>query len=598
MSVRKHSEQIAKVLSIFFSLGFILGALMIPHASARDSAKHPRATELEEHLRSQAQTHLQARFPNQPYSVLITVEPLFRYEPDELSDDSSRGEDLPGLFVAKEEIRDEWDDPATGLSQLLNRVRKIKVDITLPSQITDEETEEVKASISASLKLVTGRDVVEVTRKAWKGGDTYLPSNAVFYGGIIVLLLVFGQFIISLRSASRLAKALNPLSILSNQISGGGGGGMTTVTVNAANGGEGGGAVHGGGGGGGHQDVTMLDPVKLRDLIATKVDSLEGDSCFPTLEDMLILDETGARSSTRMSLIMEEFSPEVKNRIFALGSTQGWWLDAFYAQGGQVDYEALMILQRLSRVKRRTEDTPWQNLLVLVWRMEDKISGFVREIGEKRAVPILAAFPKSIAVPAAKKAFPGSWGILLNPALPEDRLPEKDIVEMTERAKKYLPLREPGILLSYKKERELITYLDRVDTKEEEEIYVALPESSNVSRLRPPFFRLFAQERDVVKKVVRKLDMKQIALCLYAVDSSQRMKILEVLNEKQSFMATESVGKLEKNKPDPLLLASTKKHVGTLLEQALIEIKQAPDQGMNLDTTDEEDADSDLSAAA
>lgn len=571
--LRSKAALISFMCLIGASFGMLLGQTA---AYSRDSIKHPRVGELEEYLRRAAEQHVQGRFPNQPHSIKVSVEPLFRYEADESGDDSSQGEDLPGLYLSREEIRDEWDDPATSIHQLMARVRKIKVEVNLPNILSDDEVDEIKASVQAAMGLISGRDSVEVVRRQWKATENGMTLNLMLLAGLIGLFMTGAQFYIAQKSTARIATALKGININTSS---------NVASVAGGLGGGGGSAAGGGAGAGASKgedseasDVNMLDPMKMRDVVVGMIGALEKDPCFPTLADVLALDELGRKNVRRMGVILDEFSANTRNRLFSFGTSASWWIDSFYMSGGQVDYIALMTLQKLVRAKRVPEESAWNQLLTLVWRMEDRLVGFMKDVGEKRAIPILAALPKSVSVPVAKKAFPGSWGILLNPALPEDKLPEKDITDVIERALKLNPLRDAAILSTYKKERELLGFLNQAEPKEEEEIYAALPESSNIFRLRPPFFRFFNQSRDVIKKVTKDLDLDRIAVALYGVDATLRMKVLEVLNEKQSFMVTEKVTKFEKNPPDPKLLSQTRLQVGALVEEILEKQKRSGEE--------------------
>ncbi|MBL7714046.1 MAG: hypothetical protein JNL01_01175 [Bdellovibrionales bacterium] len=574
MMVKRRARTFA-LISLICLFGMVFGQST---ALSRDTIKHPRVGELEEYLRRVAENHVQGRFPNQPHSIRVSVEPLFRYEADDGGDDSAQGEDLPGLYLSREEIRDEWDDPATSIHQLMARVRKIKVEVNLPNILSDDEVDEIKASVQAAMGLISGRDSVEIVRRQWKATENGMSLNLMLLAGLIGLMMTAAQFMIAQKSTARIATALKGININTSS---------NVASVAGGLGGGGGGGSSGGGGGGGASakgedaeasDVNMLDPMKMRDVVVGMIGALEKDPCFPTLADILALDDLGTKNVRRMGVILDEFSANTRNKLFSYGTSASWWIDSFYMSGGQVDYIALMTLQKLVRAKRVPEEAAWNQLLTLVWRMEDRLVGFMKDIGEKRAIPILAALPKSVSVPVAKKAFPGSWGILLNPALPEDKLAEKDIADVIERAMKLNPLRDPMILSTYKKERELLGFLNQAEPKEEEEIYAALPESSNIFRLRPPFFRFFNQSRDVIKKVTKDLDLDRIAVALYGVDATLRMKVLEVLNEKQSFMVTEKVTKFEKNPPDPKLLSQTRLQVGALVEDILEKQKRSGEE--------------------
>ena len=316
----------------------------------------------------------------------------------------------------------------------------------------------------------------------------------------------------------------------------------------------------------------MLDPLKIRDIVIDMVGRLEKDPGFPALQDVLILDELGKTRCERLAAALEEMSPTMRSRLFSMGNSSSWWMESFHGAKAQVDYETLRALQKLNKVKRPPDELEWNKLLIQVWRLEDKLGAFLKEIGEKRSMSILSAFPKSISVPVAKKTFPGSWGVLLSPSFSADRLSEIDIIELFQRSTKHVPPRDEAVLGSYRQEQDLISYLGHAAPEEEREIYEALPENSRIFTLRPPFYRLFSQSRDVVARIAQELDVLDIAMVLHGLSNEFRMKLLETLSEKRGFMVAEQLKRFERGAPDITVVARLREDIGRQIEKVKAEL--------------------------
>jgi hypothetical protein len=542
--------------------------LLASPASGREALKHPRVAELEEFLRQTAEAHLRSRFPSQPFQVLVSIDPLFRYESEgDDEGDTLAGEDLPAMFVSREEIRDEWDDPSRSLHQLMSRVRKVKVELALPAGLSDDDVEETKSGIQSTLHLIPGRDTIDVVRKPWQG--TGQTQWLAILGALCALgLLLGGNYLITQKSAERLSTALKSIN-LTTQTTGGPimhAGGATAAASGAGGGDKKLGGEHDA------QDVNMLDPLKIRDIVIEMVGRLEKDPGFPTLQDVIILDDLGRTRCERMVAAVEEMSPAMRTRLFSIGNSSSWWMEAFHGAKAQVDYETLHALQKMNKVKRLPEELDWNRLLVQVWRMEDKLPAFLKEIGEKRSMAILSAFPKSISVPVAKKTFPGSWAVLLSPNFVTDRLPESEIGELIQRSLKHAPERDEAVLGGYRQEQELLAYLGQTGPEEEREIYEALPENSKIFSLRPPFYRLFSQTREVVAKITQELEIADCAAILHGLPTQMRMKVIETLSEKRGFMVAEQLKRFEKQPPDSSSVTLKREWIGRQIEKVKAEI--------------------------
>jgi len=323
--------------------------------SAQQLMKHPRVAELEDKLAKDAGETLRSRFPSVPYFALVMIDPLRRTEGYR---DGGQSEQLPFLEIEKEEITDEWDDPNVSVHRLLSRVRKVSIILQVPDTLNDNEVNEVKDTVFQALHLMPARDELKIDRKAWKQAN-----NPVWlYGSFAIgaaLLLVVGFIFVSSLSSRRIATA-----IAESKSSGGGGGAVAPAPVaNPSGNGNGNGDKHGHG-----SDVRFSDPIKIRELLLNIIGGVSELKGFPTLLDMITLDQLGKRDAAALGAILMEFTDEERQRIFSL-SFEPHWLEAL-AKPGNADLSSLDVLREILRHPHGTRGNDFENLLIYVWHLD------------------------------------------------------------------------------------------------------------------------------------------------------------------------------------------------------------------------------------
>ena len=190
---------------LLISLSFT--GVFIRASSAEGLTKHPRVAELEDTLSKDGASYLRGRFPDQPFLLNVSVDPLRRV-PSRTDRKTGNSEILPYLDLAEEEIQDEWDDPQSSLHQLLLRVTKVTVAVTVPKEVSDDEAAEIRASLLQSLHLIPARDSIEITRREWsKAAGAYAlvyPVSAL----VVTIFFLLGLYVINRSGTARLSKAL------------------------------------------------------------------------------------------------------------------------------------------------------------------------------------------------------------------------------------------------------------------------------------------------------------------------------------------------------------------------------------------------------
>jgi hypothetical protein len=564
---------------IFFILG--LGVFWIMNQNqvfAQASNQHPRVMELENELTHQAQNYLKSRFPDRPFLVTVSVDPLFRYD----NTRNNLGERLPFFDVDSEEIRDEWDDPQYPLTALMSRVRKIVVNISVPHTVTDDEMLELKDAVFNQLHLSKARDNVEIVRKTWKNEVSGFKAYAVFVSIILVALLV-GFYFIGRQSVDKIVGALkssknsssgaissaSPMqSPIMGQSSNAQGLKNSSHALNSEN------------------DVHITYTLKLQEVTERVVKIISQSQFFPSLYDMILLDQEVKSDPQSVGALLAEFPENIQKRIFEFSTLSQSWLQVFIDQGN-LTKKSLEIAIKLVKNQKLVTSSECNDCLIAIWRMQEKIPQFLKELGQEKAISILNYFPKSIAVPYAKEAFPGAWAQVLDSKSSSKLFSKEDAKFIFKRAIEIFPLGDESILNRYKNDRELAQYLKYASPRDEKEIYESLPSNSMLFSIRPPFYILFGQSSEVIEQIIKMYTPEQLAYALYNTEMDLRKNIIDKFNEKQRFLFSDKMKRIDKEN-DKEIIASIREDIAHKLNQVLQSIEVNKVVVMNTGESDNE----------
>lgn len=534
------------------AIGFLALFLLLPVGAQSEGGKHPRVAEVEDWMAKDTASYIRSRFPDTPFLVTVSVDPLRRNERASSEESGSR---LPYFDLSRDEIQDEWDDPQASLGELRLRVRKTVVTISLPDSIRETEINEVKESTFALLHMIPARDEVRVVRKPWKIGAPTWPYLAVGFVGIAVFL--GGLFFIFRRTLNRLISALAQQSSKNSTplpaASMGAGSHTERDKKDAPSG-----------------DIKFNDPIKIRELVKSGIDLLSKSALFPTLQDMILLDRMGRKKPKTLGALLNEFTPAVQKKLFSL-SFHPCWLEALN-DPGELDSDCFNLLQRLLRAQTDVDKDsgPWQQYLITVWRMGEDRAKFLREVTQDEAFATLASLPKNISVPTARKAFPGSWGMVLDPKFRgKGQIKSDQITKLTAKALESCPLNDIGILEKYKHDQEVLEYLKTADVTEEREIYQAAPADSLIHRLRAPFYKILELDDGILGEVVARIPLDDWAMALFNVARNERKAIEAKFTEKQHFMFLEKMKRLDAQTPEKTTVGLAREHVARFTQDYL-----------------------------
>jgi hypothetical protein len=571
-------------MSQFFSR-FFLGAFVFTIAlsvSSQEILKHPRVVELEDSLKNNASEYIKSRFPSAPFMVQVRVDPLRRDTARSGGSGLGADRELPYYSAEdEEEIRDEWDNPQFPLNGLLNRVKRINVDISVPGQLKESEVTELKQGIFQVLHLTPARDEVDISRRDWSLNE--FPWMTIYIAlGVLVAFLI-GLLAITRQSTSRIASALKQIKIDGQQNSR-----SSSAPAFKSNPSESLAKSQ-------SQELKFNDPVRMKELARKHVDFLLQVE-FPNHLDMYTLDHLGKNSPEKLGAILMEFPADVQKRIFSL-SKDFFWVQALN-KPGFLDFECLETLQTLSQNLRVLESQGWSRTVLAVWRLGFQLTDFVKKISKEEAFALLADMPKAVAISTARKAFPGSWADILNPGFRPAR-PKKDrLDQIYNQAVQLVPLSDLSVVTQYREEIELLNFLKLVDPVEERDIYGAASSSSIIHSQRPPFFPIFDLTDMDMKDFVAQVPFEMWSQALFNIPKSERAKVDTHFSEKQKFILIERFKSFDAEPPSAESIGKVREQIGAILHKWMIEkAMTASDENIN-PKIDEQADDDDANRAA
>lgn len=534
-------------------------ALITPVATAQEVMKHPRVVELEDRLTRDASFYLKARFPDIPFIVTARVDPLRR---ENSGRSAAQGESLPyfEFFQDEEEFRDEWDNPSVPLSALLMRTRRISMQISVPSQVSEADLTELKEGLFNALHLTPARDSIDFNRRSWAVQE--VPWIGIYIAGAAIFMLLVGLLIINRSSANRIARALTEMKAQSgnqnaNQPA------LAPLALDSDPGlrpkSD-------------SQEVKFNDPIKMKELATSSLKMLFDTKEFPNHHDVFVLDRLGSSAPQKLGALLVELPSENQTELLQY-STGHHWIKALN-EPGFLDFQCLEVLQSLAqnpRGKHLSASHQLTKTILAVWRLGDDRTKLLRSISRDDAFALLSEMPKSIAVAEARRAFPGNWGAILDSKFKANLPSLARLKEIHDQAVAALPLNEISELKRYRSDKELLEYVRTADPSEEREIYEAADEGSLIHRMRPPFYILFQQSEELLKKIVQQVAVDRWSLALFNIPKTERQSIDRHMTEKQRFLLIERFKRFDQSPPPLEMIWKSREQIALTIKQLLAE---------------------------
>lgn len=518
-------------------------------------ARHPRAIELEKMLSAEGLEMLKGRFPGYPFILTVSVDPLLRRERG-----AGEREKLPSYDMVDEEIVDEWDDPALSLTALMGRVRKISATVSVPAQLSEDEISELRSALTATLGLIEARDQVTVQKRTW----SLLNDNAnkdrdfwtnVLFGVLALSVLLAGLYGLAWYSTDRLGRSYREAA---SQQKGASSAPLAPTAESDSR--KSSSATQAPAG-----DLRFDDPIRTRESVTAAIRLLEEHRSFPSLEDMIILDKAAQENPAQFGALFGEFPTVLRDKIFSFSSHRAW-MDACI-EPGEISIKCVEVLNRCLRLVRAESDSRWQELMILVWRLDTRLLKFLAGLPQNEAFAILSHLPKAIAIPAAREAYPGAWASLLNSPKHAFAQPSATrIDELKKMAVALMPLRDRETLEAYRNERELVRFLRIADPSTEKEVYTTAGPESHLWEMRPPFFRVFEADEAVLESLSRSVRIDDWALAMFNVQRTDRRRIENKFGDKHRARYFEILKSLDMENPDRLRVGEAREMIGRQLK--------------------------------
>lgn len=477
--------------------------------------KHPRVAELEDKIQKEASDFLNTRFPKLPFSVSIDIDPIRRQSTNYLEE---RGETLPYYALDQEEILDEWDDPAVSLYALRNRVKTIAITAKIPSAVSDTELAEIKDSLINNLRLLPARDKVEIVREKW----TMFPqlNNIIVLSLSILCLFLVGLLLIIKFSMRGLNKSLSELKPSNSKASAPQGFDMPNTAISNLNELE----------KESSRDLKFNDPIKTKEIANTIIDEIVNSDSYLNLDNFMYLEELCTNNVSSLGAILALFPLEIQKQWLSY-SKDLRWLDAF-DHPGEVSYKSLDALERMCRVRSERVNKDWDILLIQIWRLGHLADDFLKKLPNDESFAILVALPKALAVPIARRVYPGSWASIIDDSYKPIRIDDIKTLELISKTLEIKPKINYSDLKAYQREKELLNYIALADTVEEREIYEASPSTALIKTQRPPFYKIFEANPDELSFLYTMFGINEWSLALFDVPRDWRENIEQHLNDK------------------------------------------------------------------
>lgn len=548
--------------SILSKMLILIAAVLGCFPAVAQNYKHPRVVELEKSLSQEALSLLKGRFPQHPFIVTVAIDPLMRDVQRKTSDK------LPYYDLRDEEILDEWDDPNLSNAALLTRVKKTIVSVSVPNTLSEDEVGELKSALAKNLSLVEARDTVEIQRRQWSRlEDNQTLFNVWLPLGLAALLLImagiwgatwFGAKRLSgslqegFREAGKNASASSTAQTMP----------MPTLETAEKNPGP----YRSG-------DIRFNDPIKTRETLHAGIQILKDNASFPNLEDMMLLQNFAEEYPASFGAFLVEFPFDCRQQIFSL-SFGDTWLRAL-SEPGEVDSHCIDILNKCLRITRNELQKEWQNLLIMIWRLDSRRTDFFKGLPRTEAFSILAHLPRSLSLQVAREVYPGAWGVLLDPSHTPAPLKSDRIAALCQRALELAPLQNVQMLERYKNQKDLLSYLKIVDPQIEKEIYQASG-NLNLTEMRPAFYPVFELTEAQMDILVPRIKVEEWALAMFNVSRIERKKVESRFSDRQRMRYFELLKHFDMQTPATQRIGDARERVAHAMKTLPTEIATIP----------------------
>ena len=497
--------------------------------------QNARLIEVQDKVKNDVSEFLEKFAPNTKYSVKVKIKPLRRKY-----DNNTSGEDLPFMEFQEDLVLDEWDDPKVNIYSLYSRIAEARISVYIEDRVKIQDKQKFKDALLNEVNLIPGRDIVFIesiiTPVMEKTFNWKEQTEVLLLGVMLMIAVILG---VGLNS---LSKRIIPQQAVSDNSQGERQGqpstpSMSGSSVVSSQAPAGIGELSG--------DLNIQDPSKINEVVGKKIAKLLQSDVFPTLNDMVIMEELLQADVASFSYLVYEFPLEIQKSIYQLGKGENWFKG--FSEVGFPSKVVMISLDKMLRDRNVIHSEKFEKLLIHTWRLDKELSGYIKKLDKKDAFSLLYYLPKDISIPVARDCFPGAWGSLLEDNAKTYISDASAIQKLIKDALTIQPYFNYDSLQVFKNRKDLLKYLDTVEPSEEKEIYNVMGHQNDISGVRPPFYTVFELEDEDLLKVYRKFSMNDWALACFNIDRSEKERITSLMDEKEKYLFSHMMQHLDEN---------------------------------------------------
>ncbi|MBC99084.1 MAG: hypothetical protein CME63_15190 [Halobacteriovoraceae bacterium] len=488
-----------------------------------------RVLEVEESIKADIVDYIERVMPEAKYTMKVKVYPLRRNQTQQGSPTAA----LPYMDLDEEYVVDEWDSEDTSLYTLYSRIKKVEVDLLIEKGIQIENQRSFLDLLFTEAHLIPGRDNVRldtfVASRRVKDFDWKQYKDELLIGILLISLCIFGYLISNIgivlakrnmsdqtKKGSSSENLRESPQVTSRSARVGSESFQSSVTTQAGG------------------DFFIQDPTKISETVNKKVEQLIQSEMFPTMNDMVILEELAQNDLSSFSFLVYELPLEIQKKVYSYGRNQRWFKG--FSHVGIPGKDVLITLDLMLRDRNIHFNPSFERMLISLWRLGDGAKTVLKGLSKDKSIKILSLLPKQSAIPVARELFPGSWGQLFDSHENKCFLKDSECESLFEQAVSKNSLFNYQALKDFKNRKDLLVYLDTVGPKEEREIYSVLGSETDVQSIRPPFYKIFDLKEDEAKAIKEEFSLEQWAMALFNVDHGDRDQIVKHFDDKESYL--------------------------------------------------------------
>ena len=517
-------------------LGFLLIVFFFSFQSQAS-----RLVEIEDYYSKKATEFIKMRYPNRPFTVYIKADAGENEIKARGSVNNEREVlSLPYLDVVDAKTGEFWLRTDLSLGTLISYLKSVYVKVDIDVDFDTNEREAFQDQLFKFLKLSPVYDRIEVTKMKWSTLQEVRDQRLWIGGALLAPLVLFLMFfILSKLSVRSLVKGLSePLSEIGKS------------TENFA-----------------HQTATMSQgqrssqqnqdsPPLMEGGRKVALEIIENNKNFfhnPDGLTMNFLEDWGEKDPQAMGAIFNELETEDVKELFSWGVGE-WWYAAL-THPGALNSSSLQILGRVHSLRMRKNLEKNQDIQ-LAGRKElalalSRLS--VKELGQilqghsfEDVKGSLQLVPRERMINVCKYLFPGEWASLMEENSDKGSLSQELSDALYKKALEVRPLRGHEEVSQFFVEADLLKYLDQASTKDEREVYRALPENSRARQDRYPFYRVFENSEEVLKRLAVDISLEDWAKSFADCERVESQKIFQFFTDRQKFLVRSLLDQLKR----------------------------------------------------